>query len=134
MSAATTYLGVISLNASNHLAGAVYPLDLSSIPPHRARDFVVNATTENLRATITSTPTTDGSGGGVNVPAGTLQLANPPLGIWYTSVYMEQNNTLEAGPAQVETLARNAYIYVFAGSAVNGTVQLIGPKVIHGVF
>jgi len=134
MSAATTYLGVISLDASNALSGQLYPLDLSSIAAGTAKAFVVNATTQNLSATVTSMPTTDGSGGQFSVPAETLKIASPPLGVNYTSIYIDQTNTLEAGPVQIETLGRNAYIYVFAGSASNGTVQLVGPKVIHGVY
>jgi len=133
MFAANTYVGVVSLDASNAVTGQVYPLDLSSIAPGSARAFVINATTQNLGATVTSLPTTDGSGGQFSAPAGTLQIATPPLGVNYTSIYIDQTDTLEAGPVQIETLARNAYIYVFAGSAANETVQLIGPKVIHGV-
>ena len=136
MFAADTYVAVVSLGASNALTGQVYSLDLSSIAPGGARAFVVNATNQNLSATVTSMPTTDGSGGQFPVPAGTLQMATPPLGVYYTSIYLglDQTDTLEAGPIQIETLARNAYIYVFAGSASNGTVQLIGPKSIYGVY
>lgn len=134
MSAANTYLGVIKLDASNALTGQIYPVDLSSLAPGGSRALVVNATTQNLSATVTSAPTTDGSGGQFSVPAGTLQEATPPLGVYYTSIYIDQTNTLEAGPVQIETLTRNVYIYVLAGSAANETVQLIGPKVIHGVF
>jgi hypothetical protein len=134
MSAGNTYLGAITLNTSNALTGNIYPLDLSSVAPGMARALVLNATTQNLSATVTSMPTTDGSGGQFSVPAGTLQVATPPVGVYYTSVYIDQTDMLQAGPVQIESLARNAYIYVFAGSAANGTVQLLGPKMIHGVF
>jgi hypothetical protein len=134
MFVANTYVAVVSLDASNALTGQVYSLDLSSISPGAARAFVVNATARNLIATATSVPTTDGSGPHVSVPAGTLQITAPPLGISYTSIYIDQTDTLQAGPIQTEALNRNAYIYVFAGSASNGTVQLIGPKRIYGVY
>jgi len=134
MSAGNAYLGAIMLNGSNALTGNIYPLDVSSLPPGVARAIVLNTTTQNLSATVTGMPTTDGSGGQFSVPAGTLRETAPPVGVYYTSVYLDQTDMLQAGPVQIESLARNAYIYVFAGSAANGTVQLIGPKVIHGVF
>lgn len=130
---ANTYVGVMTLDASNAFTGQLYPLNLSSIPAGSARAFVINATTQDLGATVTGTPTTDGSGGLFAVSAGTMGVATPPLGVFYTSIYMN-GTTLEAGPVQIQTLARNAYIYVFAGSPVNGSVELIGPKVIYGVF
>jgi hypothetical protein len=134
LSAGNTYLGAIMVSGPEALTGNVYPLDVSSIAPGVARALVLNATTQNLAATVTPMPTTDGSGGQFSVPAGTLRETGPPLGVYFTSVYIDQTDMLQAGPIQIETLARNAYIYVFAGSAANGTVQLIGPKVIHGVF
>lgn len=133
MSAKTTYIGVIDLTGSNALTGHIFQADLSSIPAGQARAFVINATNQNLAATVTAGPTTDGSGGEFSVPAGTLQVATPPIGLKYTSVYINGTATLEAGPVQIQTLARNAYIFIFAGSATNGTVQLLGPKVIYGV-
>lgn len=131
--AADTYAAVISLDASNAFTGQVYSLDLSSLPAGSARAFVINSTAQGLGATVTYTPTTDGSGGLFSVPAGMLRVASPPLGVTYTSIYSNQT-TLEAGPVQIQTLSRDAYIYVFAGSTTNGTVQLIGPKAIRGLF
>jgi len=130
---AGTTLGVVSLEGSN-VFGRVYPVNLSSIPIGATRAFVTNATSQNLSATVTYKPTTDGSGGQFLVPAGTMRMAVPPAGQTFTSIYQGGTNTLEAGPYAIETEPRNAYLYVLAGSVTNHSVQLIGPKVILNVL
>jgi len=134
MAAAVTYVGVINLTSSNNIFGQLYPADLSPMAVGETRALVINATEQSLSATVTTNPTTDGSGGQFNVQPGVLGEATPPHGMNFTSVYLGGTNTLEAGPVSIETLSRNVYIYIFAGSATNGSVQLLGPKVIRGVF
>lgn len=134
MAAAGTYVGVVSLDASNNVRGQLFQADLSPLAVEQTRALVINATQNSLSATVTPDPRTDGSGGQFNVAPGTLGEAQPRAGVQYTSVYSGGTNTLEYGPMMIETLPRNVYIYVFAGSASNGSVQLIGPKVIRGVF
>lgn len=134
MAAAGTYVGVVFLDASNNVFGQLFQADLSPLAMGQTRALVINATQDSLSATVTPDPRTDGSGGQFNVAAGTLEEAQTPGGVQYTSVYSGGTNTLEFGPMMIETLPRNVYIYVFAGSASNGSVQLIGPKAIRGVF
>lgn len=134
LAASATYVGVVSLDASNNVSGQIFEADLSPLAIGQTRALVINATQDSLSATVTPDPRTDGSGGQFNVAPGTLGEAVPPGGVQYTSIYSGGTNTLEAGPIMIETLARNVYIYVFAGSSSNGSVQLIGPKVIRGVF
>jgi hypothetical protein len=134
LAAAVTYVGVVSLDASNDVIGQLYPADLSPTAVGQTKALVINATLQSLSATVTPEPKTDGSGGQFNVAPGSLGVAVPRTGVNYTSIYLGGTNTLEAGPISIETLARNVYIYVFAGSATNGSVQLVGPKAIRGVF
>ena len=134
MAAAGTYVGVVFLDDSNNVFGELFQADLSPLAIGQTKALVINATHDSLSATVTPDPRTDGSGGQFNVAPLTLEVAQPPTGVQYTSVYSGGTNTLEAGPIMIETLPRNVYVYVFAGSASNGSVQLIGPKVIRGVF
>jgi hypothetical protein len=132
--AAGTSLGVVS-NQGSTIIGRIYPVNLSPMPVGDTRALVTNATAQNLAATVTADPRIDGSGGQFNVPAGTMREANPPIGApEYTSIYLQGTTTLEAGPYGIETHPRTVYLYVFAGSAANHSVQLIGPKAILNVL
>jgi len=132
--AAGTYVGGVSIDAANHVIGRTYLANLSPISATGTRALVVNATLTSLSATVTSTPTTDGTGGQFAVPPESIKAAAPPQGSNFTSIYLAGTNTLEAGPVRIETETRNVYIYVLAGSATNHSVQLIGPKVIGDVI
>ena len=134
LAATVTYMGVLSLDNSNNITGQLYPLNLTPIAAGHTRAIVINATHQNLSATITSDPRTDGSGGQFPVPAGTIQMGTPPAGLAFSSIYSTGTNTLQAGPVSIQTLKRNVYVYVLAGSTANGSVQLLGPKIVWGVF
>jgi hypothetical protein len=134
MAAAVTYVGVVFLTSTNDIWGNLYPADLSPMAVGETRALVINATEQSLSATVTPDPRTDGTGGQFNVAPGAIGVAAPRNGVNYTSVYLGGTNTLEAGPVSIETLSRNVYVYIFAGSATNGSVQLLGPKIIRGVF
>jgi hypothetical protein len=134
MAAGTVYVGAISLNASKNVVGQLYPANLSPIPDNHARILVVNTTPQNLSAAITRDPRTDGTGGQVSFAPNTIKLADPPLGFQYTTTYFTGTKTVVAGPMAIDIEKRNAYIFVFAGSGANGTVQLLGPTAIRDVF
>jgi hypothetical protein len=133
LAATVTYMGVLSLDNSNNITGQLYPLNLTPLAVGHTRAIVINATHQNLSVTITADPRTDGSGGQFPVPAGSMQAGTPPAGLAFASVY-SSGNALQAGPVSIQTLKRNVYVYVFAGSATNGSVQLVGPKIVWGVF
>jgi hypothetical protein len=133
LAAGTTHVGAIYLSGTNIFA-QVFAADLSPLAVGQARALVLNASPQSLSATITNTPTTDGSGGQNVIPARTIRSMSPPLGFRYTSIYLTGTNTLEAGPHSIEIQSRNLYLYVLAGVASNGSVQLLGPKVIGDVF
>jgi hypothetical protein len=130
---AGSFLGVVA-NAGSSITGKIYPLGLPSLPVGVGRSIIANATPQNLAATVTPDPRTDGSGGQFAVSAGTLRGTNSPTGQNFTSVYLEGTNTLQAGPYGIEIQPRNVYLWVLAGSATNHSVQLIGPKAILNVF
>jgi hypothetical protein len=132
LSAGTVYLGVITLDASNHILGQIYPIDLSPITAGEGRFVVANATQQNLTANLS---TLAGAGiGGLNVPASSLQEGFAVSGLYTTTIYLDVTNTVETGPAIVGVASRNVYIYILAGSANNNSVQLFGPKILRGVF
>ena len=56
------------------------------------------------------------------------------IALAFSSIYSTGTNTLQAGPVSIQTLKRNVYVYVLAGSTANGSVQLLGPKIVWGVF
>ena len=134
MAATVTYVGVVSLDNSNNITGQLYPANLTPLAVGQTRALVVNATHQNLSSTITYEPRTDGSGGQFPIPAGSIKAGAAPPGVTFVSIYSTGTNTLQAGPISIQTLKRNVYIYVLAGSATNGTVQLLGPKVVWGVY
>lgn len=128
-----TYLGIITLDASNSIVGQVYPVDLTSIAAGQSHVMLANATMQDLTASLALSPS-GAPAGSQAVPASSVVLALPPSGLFTTRVYLEGTNTLETGPVSVEIEPRNLYIYVLAGSASNNSVQLIGPRVIRNVF
>jgi hypothetical protein len=126
---ANAYIGVLSLDASNNVTGLIYTADLSPIPAGVGRFEVVNATHAPLSASITSAAGTQA----ITVEPGALQegYLNPSI---YTSSIKDLSNNVLTGPTNVEISQRNSYLYVTAGSPANQSVQLLGPKVISGVF
>jgi hypothetical protein len=133
--AAGDSLGVLSV-VNSSITGRIYPIGLSSLPAGVTRAYVTNATTQTIAAIVTDKPETNGSGGQFIVPAEAIEMATPPTGLNYVSLYLAGTNplTLEAGPYLIETEPRNVYLYVIAGSAANHSVQLIGPRVILNVL
>jgi hypothetical protein len=129
LAADTTYIGVLSVNASKVLAGQIYTADLSPIPTGYGRYQIINATPAPLNASITTIYGTSA----ITVEPGVLQggLLNPNI---FTSSIKDFFNNVLAGPITVEVSQRNAYLYVIAGSADDQSVQYLGPKIIRGVF
>jgi len=130
LTAGDTFIGVLSLNASNQVTGLLYPADLSPIPANLSRFEVINSTQAPLSARISSATTGTAA---LTIDAGTLQEGFVTTGI-YTSSITDMSNNLLAGPTSAEFAQRNSYLYVLAGSADLESVQLIGPKIIGGVI
>lgn len=129
LSPGKSYFGVLSVGATNQVTGMIFPVDLSAISSGAGRYEIVNATQQTLGATVSKT----GFNGSVFVQPGTLQAGLLQPGIYSTSV-INTAYAVVSGPMSAEIAQRNAYLYVIAGSAAKGSVQLIGPKVIAGVF
>jgi hypothetical protein len=124
-----TYIGVLTVNASNAVTAQLYEANLSSVPQGSARVTVVNATDQNLTASLTGN-----SSESVNISASSAEASNVPTGMYSGSVYLEGTSTLEAGPEPANLMSRDVYIYVLAGSASNNSVQILGPRIIRDVF
>jgi Domain of unknown function (DUF4397) len=129
VAAGSTYIGVLTLDASNNVVGQLYTPDLSSIPPGSGRIEVANASLDTLNASISGT---NGTNTAVNAPGNILE-ATVPGGL-YTSTILTQSNQVLVGPVAVQIETRNWYFYVVAGSTATNSVQLIGPKLIRGVY
>lgn len=127
-SAAVTYLGVLTLNSSNQLEGQVFSLDLAPVPADRSRLLVANATQEDLTAVLTQGTTTQMA----TIAKGSLANFDPGAGLGTATI--TSGSTTETGPVNVSLQPRNANIVVLAGSTSNHSIQLLGPKVIPGVF
>lgn len=132
LSAGTTYLGVLTLDAGNELTAQLYEANLFQVPFGQSRILVANATTQDLNAVLTTQ--SGGGAGSVNVPASSIREGIAVAGLYTSSIYLDSSNTWEAGPVNVQIGSRNVYIYVLAGSASTDSVQIIGPKVIRDVF
>jgi len=133
LAAGSTSLGIITLDASSHIIGQLYGLDLSTVPAGSGRVVVANATQQSLSATLTNS----GSGGGsasVSIAANSDEESYAPAGEYTGSVYLDGSTTPVIGPLNVAIASRDLYLYVLAGSATNESLQLIGPKVIRDVF
>jgi Domain of unknown function (DUF4397) len=128
----TTYIGVLTLNSSNAVTGQLYTADLTPISvTHYGRIEVINASQDTLVATLTSVMTGTVTAG---VDPGNVIDAFAP-GMLYTGTIETNGGTsVLVGPFSVQIEQRNSYIYVLTGSTANSTVQLVGPKVIKGVF
>ena len=125
----TTNLGVITLDASNNLVGQIYPIDLMSVPNNQARVVVVNST----QGPVTASVSTSAGTGTLSIQPSSMQEGTVIEGI-YTASVNNGAGTQVAGPLQVNFENRDLYIFVIAGSDANQSVQLIGPKIIYGVF
>ena len=125
----TTNLGVITLDASNNLAGQIYPIDLTSVPNNQARVVVVNSTQVPLTASVSTSAGT----GSLSIQASSMNQGTVIEGT-YTASINDGAGTQVAGPLQVNFENRDLYIFVIAGSDANQSVQLIGPKIIYGAF
>jgi len=132
IAAGNTYLGIITVNASHAAIGQIYPLNLSPVPGGQARFDVANATLQNLNASVTAI-SPGGLSGNLSVPASSLRESFVIAGL-YTGKVTDSSNIVRTGPINVEVVARDQYLYVLAGSVTNNSIQVIGPKVIRGVF
>ena len=129
VAAGSTYIGVLTLDASNNVIGQLYMPDLTSIASGQGRIEVANASLDTLSASISGTNGTNTAG----VAPGNILEAAAPAGL-YTSTILTQSNQVVVGPVNVQIEQRNWYLYVMTGSTATNSVQLIGPKVIRGVF
>lgn len=133
LSDATTYFGIVTLDSANAITGQIYPADLTSIAHHMSRVVIANATDQNLTAALKNSQDKDGVAS-IDIAASSVQEATVPSGHYSGSIWLEGTQTWEAGPASADLMSRDLYFYVLAGSASNGSVQIIGPKVIRDVF
>lgn len=127
-SAGTTYLGILTLDSSDNLMGQIYPADLASIPATKSRLIVANASQQDLSAVLTIGTFSQTA----SIPKSSVMNFLPAAGL-YTATITSGGKT-QTGPIDVTLQQRNASFYVLTGSTSNGTVQIIGPKVIWGVF
>jgi hypothetical protein len=131
LNAATTYFGVVALNASNAVTGLLYTANLNPVPTGQASVQVINTTDQFLTATITNTTGVPAS---LGLPASSLQISTVLVGVYQDKITDSAGNIV-AGPGISEFAQQDSYLYILAGaSAANNSVQLIGPKVIRGVF
>jgi hypothetical protein len=75
---------------------------------------------------------TGGFTASLSVAPSTLQEGVATAGVFSTSV--AGTGGLLTGPVNVQFTQRNSYLFILAGSVANQSVQLLGPKVIGGVF
>jgi hypothetical protein len=131
LAAGTTYFGVLTLNASNHLIGQIYSANLTPVTVGTGRIEIINATLNSLNTALFTT-----SGklvGALTAPPSAITDGFASSGL-YTATIEDSSNKLLIGPVNVQVEPRNSYLYVLAGSTANQSVQLIGPAVIRGVF
>jgi hypothetical protein len=131
LSAGTADLGILTFDASNHLTGLLSQINLASIPSGKGRTAIFNATQETLGATLTAQ---NGSvAGEATVAPGKVLVSDNPSGIYTGTIFLPGSRTVITGPVPVTLSSRDLSLYVLGGSSTNA-VQLIGPKVIWGVF
>jgi hypothetical protein len=131
LAAGSTYIGVLTLDASNHVTGQIYASNLTALPAASlSRIEIVNATTAPLTAALSNT---QGPVGTVGVSPSTIMDVDLFAGL-FTGTILDANKIPQVGPVNVQLEQRNMYLYVLGGSATNFTVQLIGPKAIRGIF
>lgn len=127
----TTYFGIVTLDAGNHVTGQIYQADFSSIPAGQSRIEIANSTGQNLTAALKGDTDMDNT---LELPDESIQEATIPSGKYSGSIFLQGTRTREAGPQAINAMSRDLYFYVLAGSASNNSVQIIGPKVIKDVF
>lgn len=133
LSAATSYMGVLSEDASGHVTGQIFAIDLSTVPAGSSRIVVVNATPDNLTATLTGSGASGGTAS-ATIAAGSVQSSFVPSGQYTGTVSLDGSSTAAVGPVTAELASRNVYLYLLAGSVANDSIQLVGPKVIRDVL
>jgi hypothetical protein len=129
----TSYLGILTFDASNSIIGQIYPINLAPVAAGQGHLLIANATQQNLSAEIYLSPS-GATASGLVVPASTIAPGVAPAGLYTAKVFLQGPNTWETGPVNVQIESRNLYLYVLAGSATNNSVQVVGPKVIRDVY
>ena len=133
LAAGSTSMGMIEVNSAHQVMGQLLAVDLSAVPVGRGRLIVANVSPNNLTGVLTvgdsnSSPISQ------NFAAGTVTEVLPGGGEYSATVYPEGSSTAASGPIELNLVSRNVYLVVLAGSTSNGSVQIIGPQVIRGVF
>jgi hypothetical protein len=132
LQASKAYLTVLTLDASNHLFGQLFAVDVSAIPLGKGRTAVFNATLDGLGATLTAE---DGSKAGeATVAPGRVLVSDNPAGMYTGTIFFIGSRRVATGPVPVTLSSKDLYLYVIAGASPNDSIQLIGPKVIRDVF
>jgi hypothetical protein len=130
LSAGVAYLGVLTFDSTNTLRLDVVNVDLSAVPAGQGRIVVLNSSAQELSGSVSlGTARTN-----ISVAPGASVSTNAPAGIYTVTITAPGSPTVEAGPSLVPVSSRDLYIYVLAGSTTKHTVQLFGPKIVHGVF
>jgi hypothetical protein len=129
LNAGATFYGVLSVDGSHNIGGTIFAANLSSVLPGQARIDVINATQATLIASISNA---SGSPA-FSVAPFTLQEGAALPGVYSASI-SDTNGFVVAGPINVQFAQRSSYLYVLAGSYADSSVQIIGPKVVNGVF
>lgn len=122
----TTYYGVLSVNTAGKVFAQIYAANFSPVPVGVGRIELINATSSTLKVTF-------GTNGPFSLAPNSLNDFNAPPGTFSSSV-LDANGLRLAGPANLQVLQRDLYIYVLAGSTTNKSVQSFGPKAIPGIF
>ena len=133
ITAGSSWMGMVALNSANQVVGKIFALDLKAVPTGRGILIVANTTTDNLTGTIT---VGDGTSSplSANFAAGTVTSVPVLKGLYNATVYPEGSSTAATGPTRFESVSRNVYLFVLAGSTANNSVQIIGPEVIRDVL
>ena len=114
------------------MTGQIYTANLTPVNAGTGRFEVVNATTDTLNAALYNR-NNGGLVGSLTVPASSVADGFASSGLYTTNIEDASNKVL-VGPVDVQVEPLNDYLYVLAGSTKNQSVELIGPKVIRGVF
>jgi hypothetical protein len=132
LQAGKAYLTVLTLDASNHVLGQLFAVNVSAVPSGKGRTAVFNATLSELGAVLKDE---NGSTvGSANVAPGAVLVSDNVAGMYAATIYVTGARTAATGPVPVTLSSKNLYLYVLAGAASNDSIQLIGPKVIGDVF
>ncbi len=126
-----SYMGMASLNSSNQATGTAFAVDLSAVPVGQSRLIVFNTTKDNLTGVFFVGDSTTASQTSY-FNAGTQVVFNLPNGEYSETLY--QGSTVATGPFELGIGSRSVYVMILAGSAANGSVQVVGPQVIKDVY